>query len=503
MPSVRRSSSAGDRSPRRRSTSCSSSALRARRPSVRHCSSSSRSARTPGSSSSRSSSAPSSSRNRSRSSASAAARRSASGASPSYMYAAIQLNSRLCANGDALAVSTLTRRTCRLRSCPSTSRRAGTSNTSCRHSRLASSRIGKLGYFAATASRSAARWRCCQSGVRVSGRRRGRSRARAAHSRKRAENNEVWGSVETTSSSMSSGSISSSSMGRSSAASGRRMTMPSSLHIVSTGRSYRSMRRRSMAMAHGACTGVPKGLSRHTRQSPISSRKRSTTTVRSSGTTPVASTCSVRYSTTLAAAQSSRSYRSRRCSWATAGGSSRTSRRKAPSARPSSSGRPGRSPCQNGILPGCPGAGVTTTRSKLMSSIRQVDAPSRNVSPGRLSYTISSSSSPTRVPSGRNTPNSPRSGMVPPLVTARRRDPSRARSSPPTRSHTIRGRSSPNSSLGYRPASRSSTLTNRSSVRSAKPAHRRTSVERSSTEQGATATWATICCARTSSGLRR
>ena len=32
-----------------------------------------------------------------------------------------------------------------------------------------------------------------------------------------------------------------------------------------------------MAIAHGACTGVPKGLSRHTRQSPISSRKRSTT----------------------------------------------------------------------------------------------------------------------------------------------------------------------------------------------------------------------------------
>ena len=61
------------------------------------------SASTPGSSSSRSSSAPSRSRSRSRSSASAAARRSASGASPSYMYAAIQLNSRLCANGEALA----------------------------------------------------------------------------------------------------------------------------------------------------------------------------------------------------------------------------------------------------------------------------------------------------------------------------------------------------------------------------------------------------------------
>ena len=63
--------------------------------------------------------------------------------------------------------------------------------------------------------------------------------------------------------------------------------MPSSLHIVSTGMSKRSISRRSMAIAHGACTGVPNGLRMHTRQSPISSRKRSTTMVRSSGTTPV------------------------------------------------------------------------------------------------------------------------------------------------------------------------------------------------------------------------
>ena len=63
----------------------------------------------------------------------------------------------------------------------------------------------------------------------------------------------------------------------------------------------------------------------------------------------------------------------------------RSSRTNAPTARPSSSGRPGRSPCQNGILPGSPGAGVTVTRSNVMSSMRHVDAPSRNVSPGRLS----------------------------------------------------------------------------------------------------------------------
>ena len=52
-----------------------------------------------------------------------------------------------------------------------------------------------------------------------------------------------------------------------------------------------------------------------------------------------------------------------------------TSRRKAPMARPSSAGRPRPSPCQNGILPGWPGAGVTTTRSRVISSIRQVVAP--------------------------------------------------------------------------------------------------------------------------------
>ena len=45
-----------------------------------------------------------------------------------------------------------------------------------------------------------------------------------------------------------------------------------------------------MAKAHGACTLPPKGLKTHIRQSPISSRYRSTTIVRSSGTAPAAST---------------------------------------------------------------------------------------------------------------------------------------------------------------------------------------------------------------------
>ena len=47
-------------------------------------------------------------------------------------------------------------------------------------------------------------------------------------------------------------------------------------------------------------------------------------------------------------------------------------------ARPSRRARTGRRPAR-------PGAGVTITRSRVMSSIRQVEAPSRNVWPGRAS----------------------------------------------------------------------------------------------------------------------
>ena len=61
------------------------------------------------------------------------------------------------------------------------------------------------------------------------------------------------------------------------------------------------------------------------------------------------------------------------------------SRENSPIARPSSAGRPMPSPRQNGTAPGTPGAGVTITRSRVMSSIRQVVAPSRKVWPARAS----------------------------------------------------------------------------------------------------------------------
>ena len=136
-------------------------------------------------------------------------------------------------------------------------------------------------------------------------------------------------------------------------------------------------------MAHGACTGVPNGVWMHTRQSPISSRNLSTTTVRSSGTTPVDSACSERYATRFVAASSSSMCSRRSTSTAAASSMARVLRTNSPRARPSSTGRPIMSPCQNGIFPGWPGAGVTMTRSNVMSSMRQVLAPSRNVSPGR------------------------------------------------------------------------------------------------------------------------
>ena len=64
---------------------------------------------------------------------------------------------------------------------------------------------------------------------------------------------------------------------------------------------------------------------------------------------------------------------------------SHVSRVKAPMARPSSTGRPTPSPFQKGTLPGCPGAGVTSTRSCSMDSMRQALAPRSTTSPSRVS----------------------------------------------------------------------------------------------------------------------
>ena len=105
------------------------------------------------------------------------------------------------------------------------------------------------------------------------------------------------------------------------------------------------------------------------------------TIVRSLGTTRVASRCSRRKLDRFLAARSSRSYSAA----SSAGSRSTDSRAKAPIASPSSFERPTPSPRQNGTAPGAPGAGVTITRSRVISSMRQVEAPSRKVCPGRAS----------------------------------------------------------------------------------------------------------------------
>ena len=129
------------------------------------------------------------------------------------------------------------------------------------------------------------------------------------------------------------------------------------------------------ASAHGPCTCMPYGECKMIRQSPTSSRERSTVSVRSVGNVPVASFCSARYARRFPIALSSRPD-SRNRAVAFSAEDAATSRENAPSASPSSAGRPRPSPCQNGSLPGCPKAGSTLTRSWVISTIRQLVVPS-------------------------------------------------------------------------------------------------------------------------------
>ena len=73
-----------------------------------------------------------------------------------------------------------------------------------------------------------------------------------------------------------------------SSVSGKRSTKPSSPHSVSTSGPPAARMRALTAMAQGMWMRLPKGVSTQTRQSPSSSRQRSMTMVRSSGTAPVA-----------------------------------------------------------------------------------------------------------------------------------------------------------------------------------------------------------------------
>ena len=69
--------------------------------------------------------------------------------------------------GEGVVTSTVVTRIFRDSTARRRSTRPGRSKASRRHSRYVSSTIGKLGYCCATASRSAERFRCAQSGVRL------------------------------------------------------------------------------------------------------------------------------------------------------------------------------------------------------------------------------------------------------------------------------------------------------------------------------------------------
>ena len=169
------------------------------------------------------------------------------------------------ANGDAVRVSTTCTRSSRAAICRSSPVNAGRSNTSRRHSRYVSRIIGNDPYREATFNKSAERWRWAHSGERLPGNRRGSSSARAAFSRNRAANTAVPPRHATTRSSISSAGINKMSTSGGPSAAGKRSTMPSSDHIVSTSAPMSSLIRAAIAIAHGACTRAPNGDSRHTR----------------------------------------------------------------------------------------------------------------------------------------------------------------------------------------------------------------------------------------------
>ena len=278
----------------------------------------------------------------------------------------------------------------------STSTSAGRSNASRRHSRYVSRTIGNDGYCCATARRSAARFRCAQSGVRLPTCWRGSSSARAAASRKRAAKRDEPPSSRVTTSSISSGEGKRRSTGGGSSPPGTRNTMPSSVATASMSPARASRSLRSAAIAQGWCTRLPNGVSRQMRRSPSSSGTRSTTMVRSLGTTPAAFTSSFTYATRSPAERASRWCSFMRSAAPSAGERPAITRVSFPMRSPNAMVRPARSPCQNGIFPGMPAAGVTRTRSRVICSVRHDEAPRRNTSPSRSSKTISSSSSPTR-----------------------------------------------------------------------------------------------------------
>ncbi len=242
--------------------------------------------------------------------------------------------------------------------------------------------IGNSPYFFATSSSDWDFSRCCHSGVRLPGRARGISSARAAFSRKRAPNSALADELG------DDGVLDLVGLEHDQLRARRLLGVgqvdddpvvgPDRVglepELVADPRAQREPPR-----------GVDAPAERATARTAASRRSRpGTARRRSRGRTgrpawPPAARAGTR------AGWSRHARRGRTSRSSTSAGCSTAQRENAPIASPSSFGRPTPSPFQNGTAPGSPGAGVTITRSRPISSIRHVLAPSRNVWPGRAS----------------------------------------------------------------------------------------------------------------------
>ena len=234
--------------------------------------------------------------------------------------------------------------------------------------------------------------------------------------------------------------------------SGRRMAMPSSDQIAWTFRPRRSPSRASRASAHGAWTRTPNGVSRHSRQSPSSSRKRSITTV-------VGRQRPVGLALVLEVRQEVLGSRSSRSCAPQALGRRSASRRgrgrldladeRAQRARVRSAARRRRLPeRQLAGVAGCRRNGHPVVADLLDAPVCAEDDDSPHPRARRPSPRRARRRAARRLRlATRNTPYRPRSGIVPPLAMATTRE-SRGPDRVVWRSQTTRGLSSANSSEG-------------------------------------------------------
>ena len=174
----------------------------------------------------------------------------------------------------------------RARRSPITSRSAGTSKRSRTHSRVVSSSIGNSGTGPPAQEIGAPLPLLPERRAASREATREQQRSRRDLSEDGGEHRRCPAATRRRPPRSASGSNTRSSIGIRSTASGSRRTIPSSDHSTCAPDPRRSCIRASIASAQGACTREPNGDRMHTRQSPSSSRKRSTTIVRSSGTAP-------------------------------------------------------------------------------------------------------------------------------------------------------------------------------------------------------------------------